>query len=157
MRIPFLAAAALAAMTLPAPAQMAPAPNLYMSPADVAAALAKGKAAATMTPQQLVSVPPYRAVLEYRANPTPASIHEKEDELISIVAGSGTMIIGGTLKDQTRRNDTNLAGSGIEGGKTYSVEKGAFLFIPAGTAHYFASMGPDGLTIMSLHVPHIEK
>src|ERR1700742_725863 len=104
MRIPFLAALLVAAC-LPALAQTPAAPKLYASPADVAAAMAKGKAAETMTPQLLVSVPPYRAVLEYRAKPTPASVHEKEDEFVSVVAGSGTMLIGGTLKDQTRRNE----------------------------------------------------
>ncbi len=154
MRTQLLAAAALAALSFPALAQTA-APNLYISPADVAAAEARAKALPTMTAQPLVSVPPYRAVLEFRAKPTPASVHEKEDELISVVAGSATMIVGGTLKDQTRRNETNLSGSGIDGGKTYAIEKGSFLFIPAGTAHYFAAMGPDGLTIMSLHVPHV--
>jgi mannose-6-phosphate isomerase-like protein (cupin superfamily) len=146
-------AAALCMMTFPALGQTTP-PNLHAGAADVATAMAKAKALSAMAPQVLVSVPSYRALLEYRAKPTPASIHEKVDELISVIDGSGTMIVGGTLKDQTRRNETNLTGSGIEGGKTYVLEKGAFLFIPAGMAHYFASMGADGLTIMTLYVPH---
>jgi mannose-6-phosphate isomerase-like protein (cupin superfamily) len=151
MRIQFLAAA-LCTMTLPAFGQIVT-PNLYISAADVAAALAKAKGLSNMTPQVLVSVPPYRALLEYRAKPTPASIHEKNDELISVIAGSGTVIVGGTLKDQTRRNETNLTGSGIDGGKTYALEQGSFLFVPAGVAHYFSGVGLDGLTIMTLYVP----
>jgi mannose-6-phosphate isomerase-like protein (cupin superfamily) len=146
-------AVALCAMTLPALGQTAT-PNLYISSGDVAAALAKAKSLPAMAPQPLVSVPPYRALLEYRANPTPASIHEKMDELISVVAGSGIMVVGGTLKNQARRNETNLTGSGIDGGKTYALEQGSFLFVPAGMAHHFASVGADGLTIMTLYVPH---
>jgi mannose-6-phosphate isomerase-like protein (cupin superfamily) len=151
MRLQF-AVATLCLLALPALAQTTP--TLYAAPGDVAAAEAKGKAAATMTPQMLVAVPPYRAVVEFRAKPTPASVHEKEDEFVEVIGGSGTMLIGGTLKEQTRRNATNLAGSGIDGGKSYDLAKGSYLFIPAGTAHYFASMGADGLTIVSLHVPH---
>ena len=77
------------------------------------------------------------------AGPAPASTGD----------GSGTIVIGGTLKDQTRRNPTNLSGSGIEGGQTFQVSKGSYFLIPAGTPHYFASMGPEGLTIVGLHVP----
>jgi mannose-6-phosphate isomerase-like protein (cupin superfamily) len=154
MRIAFLAAA-FCALALPAFAQGGD--MLYASPADVAAALAKGNAAATMTPQLLVSSGSYRGLLEHRKTPTPASVHEKDDEFIAVVGGSGTMIIGGTLKDQTRRNETNLSGSGIEGGKSYAVTTGSYLLIPAGVAHYFANMSADGLTIVSLHVPHQAK
>jgi mannose-6-phosphate isomerase-like protein (cupin superfamily) len=156
MRIPF-SAAALFALALPAFAQAPATANLHASPADVAAALAKAKAAATMKPQALVSVPPYRVMLEYRTKPTPASIHEKEDELINVIGGSGTIVLGGTLKDQTRRNATNLSGSGIAGGKTYPLTKGSYYFVPAGMAHYFASMGPQGLTLATLHLPHTGK
>ncbi|HEX3756611.1 MAG TPA: hypothetical protein VHV26_16195 [Rhizomicrobium sp.] len=156
MRVPF-AAALLFAVALPAFAQPAEMPKTHASPADVAAAMAKGKAAARMTPQPLVSVGPYHAMLEYRAQPTPASVHENEDELINVIGGSGSFVLGGTLKDQTRRNATNLSGSGITGGKTYTMEKGSYFFVPAGTAHYFASVGPEGLTLMTLHVPHIAK
>jgi mannose-6-phosphate isomerase-like protein (cupin superfamily) len=153
MRILFVAAT-LSLLALPAFAQAA-APVPYASPVDVAAAEAKARSLPIMTPQPLVNTPPYGAVIEWRGKPTPASVHEKDDELVNIVGGSGTMIVGGALKDQTRRNPTNLSGTGIEGGKTYELIKGTWLMIPAGTAHYFASMGSDGLTIMSMHMPHI--
>lgn len=151
MRLMILAAA-FSLASLPALAQDA-ASVLYAAPADVAAAQAKGRSLPAMAPQPLVSTPSFHAVIEWRGQPTPASIHETEDELINVVDGSGTMIVGGALKDQSRRNPTNLSGTGIEGGKSYALVKGAWLMIPAGTAHYFASMGGDGLTIMSLHLP----
>jgi mannose-6-phosphate isomerase-like protein (cupin superfamily) len=153
MRKLILLAALIATPALAQPAASPPASVLYASPADVAAALARGKAAATMTPQVLVSVGGSRALLEYRGKPTPASLHETEDELVFVSDGSGTIVIGGSLKDQTRRNPANLSGSGIDGGQTYKMEKGAWFYIPAGVAHYFASQGPDGVAIVSLHVP----
>lgn len=156
-----LLAAAFTALALPAAAQTAatqtaaaPATaKLYAAPQEYAAALAAGRAATTMTPHMLVANGPYRAQVEHRNKPTPASLHEATDEFVSVTDGSGTIVIGGTLKDQTRRNPTNLSGSGIEGGQTFQVSKGSYFLIPAGTPHYFASMGPEGLTIVGLHVP----
>ena len=109
-----------------------------------------------MTPQLMVSNGNYRAQVEHRNKPTPASLHEATDELVSVTDGTGTIIIGGKLKDETRRNATNLSGSGIEGGTPYQVARGSFFLIPAGTPHYFASMGPEGLTIVGMHVPKAE-
>ena len=152
MRLLFAAALyTVTGITLPAAAQTAP--KLYASPQEYDAAVAAGRAAPTMTPQMLVANGPYRVQVEHRDKPTPASLHEATDEFISVTGGTGTIVVGGTLKDQTRRNPTNLSGSGIEGGQAFQVSKGSYFLIPAGTPHYFASMGPEGLTIVALHVP----
>jgi mannose-6-phosphate isomerase-like protein (cupin superfamily) len=148
-----LATALLATVALPVLAQTRAPAILYAAPADVEAALAKAKAAPTMTPVPLVTGSGYRAMLEHRKAVTPASLHETEGEFVEVIGGSATVTVGGTLKDPTRRNETNLAGSSVEGGQKFNVVKGAYFYIPAGTAHAFGSFGPDGLTIISLHVP----
>src|SRR5437868_3236528 len=107
----------LSFVTLPVQAQAPQDPVLYASPADVAAAAARSKAAETLSAQVVVALPPLRVAVEYRGKPTPASIHEKNNELISIVSGSGTLIMGGTLNDERRRDATNLTGTGISGGR----------------------------------------
>ena len=91
--------------------------------------------------------------MEYRSKPTPASVHEKNNELINVIGGSGTLIMGGMLKDEKRRDATNLTGTGIDGGRSYQLLKGSYLFIPAGTPHYFASIGDDGLVITTIYIP----
>jgi mannose-6-phosphate isomerase-like protein (cupin superfamily) len=138
---------------LPAMAQTPAGPVLYASPDDVAAAAARSKASASLSAQVVVSVPPLRVAAEYRSKPTPASVHEKNNELINVLNGSGTLIVGGTLKDEKRRDDTNLTGSGIDGGRSYELLKGSYLFIPAGTPHYFATIGKDGLLITTTYIP----
>ncbi len=153
MRLCLATAAILAAAAFPALAQTAAPAIVYAAPADVESALAKAKAQPTMTPQPLVTGSGYRVMLEHRKVATPASLHETEGEFVEVTGGSGTVTVGGTLKDQTRRNETNLAGSGINGGRKFNVTKGSYFFIPAGTAHAFGNFGPDGLTIVSLHVP----
>jgi mannose-6-phosphate isomerase-like protein (cupin superfamily) len=151
MRIAILAAA-ITLIALPALAQ---APVLYASPDDVVAAKAKALPLSTMTPQTLVAVAPYAANLEWRAAPTPANVHETEDEFITVTEGTGTIIVGGTLKGQTRKNATNLLGTSIEGGKSYPLVKGTYFFLPAGTPHQFTVIGAQGLSDVALHVPHI--
>src|SRR5271167_3294176 len=94
----------LTVMTLPTMAQAPTAPVLYASPADVAAAAARSKGAATLSAQALVALPPLRVAVEYRGKPTPASVHERNNELINVLSGSGTLIMGGTLKDAKRRD-----------------------------------------------------
>src|SRR5882762_1607684 len=121
---------ALTFVTLPSQAQAPQEPVLYASPADVAAAAARSKAAASLSAQVLVALPPLRVVVEYRGKPTPASIHEKNNELINIIDGSGTLIMGGTLNDEKRRDATNMTGTGITGGRSYALAKGGYVFIP---------------------------
>ena len=143
----------LTIVALPVQAQAPQDPILYASPADVAAAAARSKAAATLSAQVVVALPPLRVAVEYRGKPTPASIHEKNNELINIVDGSGTLIMGGTLTDEKRRDATNMTGTGITGGRSYALVKGSYVFIPAGMPHYFASIDKDGLIITTIYIP----
>jgi len=146
----------LTTMTLPAQAQAPKEPVLYASPADVAAAAARSKATATLSAEVVVALPPLRVVVEYRGKPTPASVHEKNNELINIFSGSGTLIMGGTLNDEKRRDATNMTGTGISGGRSYPLAKGSYVFIPAGMPHYFASIGEEGLVITSIYIPAVQ-
>jgi mannose-6-phosphate isomerase-like protein (cupin superfamily) len=152
MRTLFLLTA-LTVLALPALAQTQPGPVPYASPDDVAAAAARSKAAKSLSAEVLVTLPPLRLSVEYRSKPTPASVHEKNNELINVISGSGTLIFGGKLKDEKRRDATNLTGTGIDGGRSYQLLKGSYLFIPAGTPHYFASIGDDGLVITTIYIP----
>jgi mannose-6-phosphate isomerase-like protein (cupin superfamily) len=140
-------------VALPAMAQTSPGPVLYASPADVAAAVARAKAAPTLSAEVMVALPPLRVAAEYRSKPTPASVHEKNIELVSVLSGSGTLIMGGTLKDEKRRDAANLTGTGIDGGHSYELVTGSYIFIPAGMPHYFASIGKDGLATTTIYIP----
>ena len=148
--------AGLTVMTLPTMAQAPTAPVLYASPADVAAAAARSKGAAALSAQALVALPPLRVAVEYRGKPTPASVHEKNNELINVVDGAGTLTVGGTLIEEKRRDATNLTGTGIAGGLSYTLVKGSYMFIPAGMPHHFSSVGNDGLVITTIYIPTVQ-
>src|ERR1700729_1705298 len=91
--------AVIGTLALPVLAQTTP-DIVYASPDDVGAAIAHAKAAKTLAAEPIVAVAPYHLSAEYRANPTPASLHEKNNELINVIDGSGAMVVGGTLKDE---------------------------------------------------------
>ena len=70
-----------------------------------------------------------------------------------VIEGRGTVVTGGTLKDERRTNPQNLQGSAIEGGASRTIGKGDFVLVPEQTAHGFTPA--DGaLVLMSVHLPH---
>ena len=140
-------------------AQNPPAPKLFAGSADVTAMIAKAKAERKPDQanfaQPIVRLAPYTANLEYRVAGVnaPASVHEREAEMFYVVEGSGTLVTGGTLREEKRTNAENLSGSGIDGGASRRVAKGDWVMVPEKTAHWFTQI--DGtLVLMSIHLPN---
>jgi len=136
--------------------------KLYSSASDVTAMIAKAKAERKPDQanyvQQILSLAPYNANLEYRVAGVnaAASVHEKEAEMFFVIDGGGTLVTGGRLKDEKRTNAENLGGSGIDGGASRRVAKGDFVMVPENTPHWFT--GIDGtLVLMSIHLPRAAK
>jgi mannose-6-phosphate isomerase-like protein (cupin superfamily) len=136
-----------------------PSPKLFAGSADVTAMIAKAKSERKPDQanfvQPIVQLAPYNANLEYRAAGVnaPASVHEREAEMFYVVDGSGTLVTGGTLREEKRTNAENLTGTGIDGGSSRRLSKGDFVMVPEKTAHWFTQI--DGaLVLMSIHLPH---
>ena len=133
--------------------------KLFASSADVKAMIAKAKAERKPDQanfvQQILTLAPINANLEYRvaAVNAPASVHEKEAEMFYVIEGSGTLVTGGALKDERRTNADNLSGTAVQGGASRKVAPGDFVMVPEKTPHWFT--GIDGtLVLMSIHIPH---
>jgi mannose-6-phosphate isomerase-like protein (cupin superfamily) len=136
-------------------AQAAPAPQLFAANGDVTSLVAKAKSqlkpGQPMVVLPIVQMAPHRANLEYRVSVGPASVHETEAELFYVLEGSGTVVTGGTLKDERRTNPQNLTGSGIQGGDARKVTKGDVILVPEKTPHWYSAI--DGtLVLMSIHL-----
>jgi len=134
------------------------APKLFAAAGDVKALIARAKA--DRKPDQpnfvqpIVSLAPYNANLEYRVGGlnAPASTHDKDAELFYVIEGSGTVITGGTLKDERRTNPDNASGSAIDGGNARKIAAGDWVLVPEKTPHWFTQI--DGtLVMMSVHLP----
>jgi mannose-6-phosphate isomerase-like protein (cupin superfamily) len=158
MRAPVIIATMLVSSIALAAQQPAPSPKLFASAADVTALIAKAKAERKADQpnfvQPIIQLAPYAANLEYRvanlnAN---ATVHEKDAEMFYVIEGSGTVITGGTLREERRMNAENRAGTAIDGGTRRRIAKGDFIMVPENTPHWFGEI--DGtLVMMSIHVP----
>jgi mannose-6-phosphate isomerase-like protein (cupin superfamily) len=128
----------------------------YSSSSDVMALIAKAKSdlkeGQPMVSEPILILAPYRANLEYRPGVGPAALHEREAELMYVIDGSATMIMGGKLVNEKRNNADNLAGTGIEGGTPREVAKGDFIIVSENTAHWFSAIHGT-LILMTFHVP----
>jgi len=144
----------------PAAQGAAPAPKLFAGSADVAAMMAKAKSERKPDQpnfiQPIVQLAPYTANLEYRAAgvKAPASVHEREAEMFYVVEGAGTLVTGGTLRDEKRTNAENLTGSAIDGGTPRRIAKGDWVMVPEKTAHWFSQV-EGTIVLMSIHLPHV--
>jgi mannose-6-phosphate isomerase-like protein (cupin superfamily) len=159
MRAQFLALTFLAtAVASGALAQQpTPAPKTFMNNKeimgliDVAKANRKGDAPLVGVP--ILSLAPYRAMLEYRPGTSPAAVHEKDAELMVVLEGTGNIVTGGKLVDEKRTNANNLGGPSIAGGETHAVVKGDMIIVPSNTPHQVIPTGGAPIVLMTLHVP----
>jgi mannose-6-phosphate isomerase-like protein (cupin superfamily) len=134
-------------------------PRLFAGSTDVTEMIAKAKR--ERKPEQpnfvqpIVQLAPYNANLEYRVAgvAAPASVHEREAEMFYVIDGAGTLVTGGTLRDEKRTNAENLTGSGINGGTPRRIAKGDWVMVPDRTAHWFSQI-EGTLVLMSIHLPH---
>ena len=77
------------------------------------------------------------ATLIYRDGPSEAEVHQKLADFITVRAGEGEIVIGGTIINGKSSAQDELRGSGIEGGTRYKFTAGDALYIPANTVHQF--------------------
>jgi mannose-6-phosphate isomerase-like protein (cupin superfamily) len=124
----------------------------YMSAAEVAAAIAKGKAERSSN-VRVFTIGPYNVNVEKR-NPVAqgASSHDVVAELFHVIDGAGTIVTGGTIPNATK-NGTNLSGKTIEGGTRQTVSRGDWILVPSGVPHEFVDI-KGNLTLMSLYLPN---
>jgi mannose-6-phosphate isomerase-like protein (cupin superfamily) len=143
----------------PAAQGAAPSAKLFAGSADVTAMMAKAKSERKPDQanfiQPIVQLAPYNANLEYRVAgvKAPASVHEREAEMFYVVEGAGTLVTGGTLRDEKRTNAENLTGSAIDGGTPRRIAKGDWVMVPEKTAHWFSQV-EGTIVLMSIHLPH---
>ena len=134
----------------------------FTSAADVIAMIAKAKNERKPDQanfnQPLLRLAPYNVNLEYRVEgiDTPATVHEKDAELIYVVEGAATLTTGGKLVGEKRTNATNLSGTAVEGGTPQRISKGDYIFVPENTPHSFTRT-QGALVIMSIHVPRVHS
>jgi mannose-6-phosphate isomerase-like protein (cupin superfamily) len=143
-RLTLTLAAALLAAT-PALAQ----DNTFASAAQIQAVIAKARA---MPPQAVISLPvvsvgPQKVGLDYRTGPGVAAAHKGQDELLYVVQGSGTILLGGTIAGPEK----------LDGATPRHLAKGDMLFIPMDTPHQLTPDAGEAWALLAFHVTRAVK
>jgi mannose-6-phosphate isomerase-like protein (cupin superfamily) len=131
----------------------------FISGADVAALLAKVKAARkddqALASSPIIQLLPYTSHIEYRQMGPEATRllwHGSEAELFIVMDGSATMVTGGKLLEETRTEGDGRRGTAAVGGLSRRLVKGDIVFVPERTPHGFSAFHP-WIVLRSLHVP----
>ncbi len=149
--------ALLAAAALPAMAQerLPATPKLYASAAEVEALIAKARAEHkgddTNTVEIIVADGPYPVQLELRTGTTAPSLHKGQAELIYVIAGGCTLVMGGTLVDAKPGNGPNMSGTSIAGGTPRKIAKGDYILVPPDTPHWYTQVQGEFISATLAH------
>jgi glc operon protein GlcG len=129
--LPAVAAAAVALLAAPAPADGV----RHIPAADVQAAFDRGAV--------LVDAGTYMVHASRREGPGMAEVHLKDTDIIHVLEGSATIVTGGRVVDGKDTAADEIRGGSIEGGATRRLAKGDVLVVPSGTPHWFTDVrGP---------------
>lgn len=151
------------AVTMPAAVAQPPSPEkLFTAGADIPALIAKAKADQT-SPSVNSAVPiltlnPYRVLLEYRTGVTPPAIHRGQAEMIQVLKGAAILATGGRLIDSHPRSpgSTMYTGTSIVGASKRRITAGDYVMIPPDTPHQFQDIHGE-FVIISIHPIMPEK
>lgn len=106
-------------------------------------------------PENLTGIP--LGILEDSVVVNAPEIHRREGDLWQCLEGEAIFVVGGELVDieeRTRadgsRNPDELTGAGIEGGTTYTLHRGDWLWIPSGVPHQHSASGTARLIIIKI-------
>ena len=106
----------------------------YIGHDKVAESLAKGG--------NLVTAPDLIVLGAHRAGPGQVEVHDKETDVMYVVAGEATMVTGGTMIGGKATGPGQMRGTSIQGGETRHLTKGDVMVIPAGIPHWFKEVSP---------------
>ena len=107
----------------------------YVESQTVAAAFAKGV--------PLLEVDGYKIHASRREGPGVAEVHDWETDVVYVLDGAATLVLGGTVVDPKVTEPGQIRGPAIQGGESRRIAKGDVMVIPAGVPHWFKDVqGP---------------
>jgi mannose-6-phosphate isomerase-like protein (cupin superfamily) len=146
--------AAAIAFALPAAAQEKAPPKPFGSAAEVQTLLAKLRAnhkPVGATDEIIATAGPYAMELEYRTAATPPGLHKANAEMVYVVAGSCTLVTGGSLVNPVDKG-ANISGTAIANGHEQRLNVGDYVLIPSNTPHWFNDVRGE-FAIATMHMP----
>lgn len=107
----------------------------YFEATKVDAAFAKG--------MPLLEVANYKIHASRREAPGMAEVHTRDTDIIHVLQGQATFVIGGQVVDGRTTATDEIRGASILGGTTYHIAPGDVVVVPQNTPHWFQEVdGP---------------
>lgn len=80
--------------------------------------------------------------------------HATDDEIMYVVDGQATLVVGGTMIGGKEGKNGNSSGTSVEGGETHHLSKGDVMVVPRGTPHWFKEVpGTINYYVVKVHAP----
>jgi mannose-6-phosphate isomerase-like protein (cupin superfamily) len=110
-----------------------------VGPTDISSALAETGGPNPMS--ELAQGDGYRLTVRRRTQLDVASKHDRRTEVYHVLDGQATLVTGGALLSPKKIDDQgNSEGTGIDGGTSRVIGKGAVVVIEAGVPHTFSKI-----------------
>lgn len=107
---------------------------MYFQHDDVAASFQKGAFIAQGTN--------YKVMTAKRDAPGEVEVHTKFTDVIYVVAGDATIIVGGQMVGGKSMDTDEPRGASIQGGQVRHLSAGDVIIIPAGIPHWINTVDP---------------
>jgi glc operon protein GlcG len=92
---------------------------------------------------RLVESAGYKVNTSRRVEPGLAEVHARETDVLYVVEGTATLVLGGTIVEPKAVSAGETRGKAIDGGATHQLKPGDVVVIPPGTPHQFIKVhGP---------------
>ena len=106
--------------------------------------------------ETLREYPRHAAMLSFKSRDGDAEMHEGCAFLFFVLAGSATLLMGGTLMHPRKVESGEMHGDAIEGGIRQELKQGEIAHVPAGVPHQFLVAGEKSAACFVLKIQEAE-
>jgi mannose-6-phosphate isomerase-like protein (cupin superfamily) len=108
---------------------------VFIDHAKVAETFAKGGT--------MINAPDLSVQGSHREVPGRVEVHDKETDVLYMISGAATFVVGGTMNGGRVTRPGQWQGADISGGETHQLAPGDIIVIPAGMPHWFKTVSPQ--------------
>lgn len=106
--------------------------------------------------ETLREYPQHRAMLSFRSRDGEAEIHQNFADLFCVLAGTATLVTGGTVIKARAVEPGETRGDSIEGGTRQQLKAGDIAHVPAGLPHQMLVAGEKTVTCFVMKIQEAE-
>lgn len=100
----------------------------------------------------LVATKDFTIAGSFRNAPGQVEVHARETDIFYVTDGEATLVVGGTVVGGKTTAPGQIRGTDIQGGQTQKLKKGDVVTIPAGTPHWFKTLGTPTISYLTVKV-----